>query len=305
MAKNKGKTIWMITDGSLQIIKETAAAVQAAATAAGMTAKIYYSSGTVADETAGIQQAINAHAGGLVIMGDPAQLTQAIGAAHAAGIPMTWFSQDTSATLPATVAGSVPDNWYADGQLIADWILADSGCNASVGILDVPVLTSSANEAKGIAAEIAAKCPSCRTYIQDVSLATLTTDIPGDVRTIMTQHPKTNYFAASYDSFVTFTDTELAQLGDSQVKVIGHDGNTANFDLIRQGKQALDIALPPVDYMGAYIVDDIGTAMTGGMPRTMPLPTRIVDSTNVGASGTDLFPSYANPVSQFTAAWDK
>jgi ribose transport system substrate-binding protein len=302
MAKNKGKTVWLVTSSSLPILKQTGEAFVAAATAAGMTGKVWYSTGTVEDETRGIQQAIGQHADGLVLMGDPAQLTNAIKEAQDAKIPMAWFSQDATVQLPASITGSVPADWYADGKLAADWILQDSQCNAEVGVVKFSTLTSSAREAQGVQDELTALCPDCKVHTYEANIATFATALPQGIQTMLQQFPNVKYVVASYDSMVAPVNTGINQLGKS-VKVLGHDGNPENFDLIRQGKQVFDLALPPTSFMGAYIVNDIGEAMGGGTPATNVLPSRLIDSSNVGASGADLFPSYADSLGKYRAAW--
>jgi ribose transport system substrate-binding protein len=303
MSLNAGKSVWFIANSSFEIVQKTAAAFEDAAKAAGMTAKTYFSNGSVADSTAGIQQAINQKADGIVVMGDPAQLSNAIKEAADAKISIAWFSQDVSVPLPAAVKGSVPADWHADGALIGDWILADSGCDARVGILQAPTITSSANEAKGVTDRISELCPKCEVQTADIAFATLAADIPSGVRTIMTKQPDTAYIIASYDSLVPLVTAALAQVGSPDVKVIGHDGSPENLSLVRDGRQAIDIALPPVSYLGQYILDNLGTVMAGGTPRTEPLPSLLLDSKNIGASNDALFTGYADSLAQFEKAW--
>lgn len=303
MSSNAGKSVWFIANSSFEIVQKTAAAFEEAAKAAGMTAKTYFSNGSVADETAGIQQAINQDADGIVVMGDPAQLSNAIKEAADANVSLAWFSQDVSVPLPAAVKGSIPADWKTDGRLIADWILADSGCDAKVGILRAATVTSSANEAQGVIDRIAELCPKCVVQTADIAFATLSADIPNGVRTIMTKEPDTQYMVSSYDSLVPLASAALAQVGSTGVKVIGHDGSPENLDMVRDGRQAIDIALPPVAYLGQYILDNLGTVMSGGTPRTEPLPSMLLDSKNIGASNDALFASYSDSLSKFEEAW--
>ena len=303
MSSNAGKSVWFIANSSFEIVQKTAGAFEDAAQAAGMTAKTYFSNGSVADETAGIQQAINQNADGIVVMGDPAQLSNAVKEAADANISLAWFSQDVSIALPATVKGSIPADWKADGKLIADWILADSGCDAKVGIIRAATVTSSANEAQGVMDRIAELCPKCVVQTADIAFATLSADIPNGVRTIMTKEPDTKYMVSSYDSLVPLVSAALAQAGSAGVKVLGHDGSPENLNIVRDGRQAIDIALPPVAYLGQYILDNLGTVMAGGTPRTDPLPSMLIDAKNIGASNDDLFASYSDSLAKFEKAW--
>lgn len=303
MSANAGKSVWFIANSSFKIVQDTASAFGEAAAAAGMTSKSYFSNGSVADGTAGIQQAINQGADGIVMMGDPSQLSNAIKEASDAGVSIAWFSQDVSIPLPAAVKGSIPADWHSDGRLIADWILADSGCDAKVGILRAPTVTSSANEAQGVIDRISELCPECEVQTADIAFATVSADIPNGVRTIMTKQPETKYLIASYDSLVTLVSAALTQVGTPDVKVIGHDGSPENLTLVRDSRQAVDIALPPVAYVGQYILDNLGTVMAGSTPRTDPLPSMLFDAENIGPSNDALFASYADSLANFTKAW--
>lgn len=302
MTKNKGKTIWLVTSSAAPIIHETGDAFIKAASAAGMTGKVWYSKGTADDAARGIAQAIGQRAGGIVLMGNPDVLKNQIKDVSDAGIPMAFFSQDASVQLPDSIKGSVPIDWNGDGRLAGSWIEADSGCNAEVGVIRVPVLTSSSSQAAGVKEELETNCPACKVYVVDVELAKLATDLPSAVSNLLQLHSGVNYIVAGYDSSVPPVQAVVAQVG-AKVKVLGHDGNTTNADLIRQSKQSFDLALPPATWIAAKIVNEIGLVMAGDAPTKSPLPSRVVDDTNVGEAGTDLFPSYADALTRFQEVW--
>ena len=119
----------------------------------------------------------------------------------------------------------------------------------------------------------------------------------------MTKEPDTKYMVSSYDSLVPLVSAALAQAGSAGVKVLGHDGSPENLNMVRDGRQAIDIALPPVAYLGQYILDNLGTVMAGGTPRTDPLPSMLIDAKNIGASNDDLFASYSDSLAKFEKAW--
>jgi len=173
--KARGKSIWYISISlsipfeqyMLQGVKDGAATV--GATGMGFDAK-----SSVAEATRGVEEAIQARAGVIMIDGfQPQLLAPAIASAQQAGIPvLTANTQDVGPPIPGYppgVVGVATHPFATPGKIEADWIVADSRGNANIIYLrssDVPVITDS--ERNAFVGELNRLCSSCKVQVVDV-----------------------------------------------------------------------------------------------------------------------------------------
>jgi hypothetical protein len=82
-------------------------------------------------------------------------------------------------------------------------------------------------------------------------------------------------------------------------------GDAASLDRIRSGSsiQKAVVAIAPQEYQGYAFMDQILRAMTGGKAVDWKLPTRFIDSSNVGTSAASIFPQFDGVEKKFDTVW--
>jgi ABC-type sugar transport system substrate-binding protein len=153
------------------------------------------------------------------------------GIAYASG---SFMSPVNSSTL-ADAAGPVA--FTERGQLMADWITADSDGKADTVFFSDNQYPLIAVEANAFQAQYEKVCPGCKLSIQQVNAADIGTKIPGQVTGYMQANPNTKYIALSFGDLATGIPAALkgAGLTPSQVKIISGAGDTVNYQDIASG----------------------------------------------------------------------
>jgi ribose transport system substrate-binding protein len=191
-----------------------------------------------------------------------------------------------------------------DGENAAKWALVDSGCSADIVSLyssSVGVWQKMYDGAKSVFDEY---CPEDCTFTGlNVDVANVSTDIGSQLGTALQKDQNVNYVYPVWDSATPFVAPVLAA-ANSSAKVLSRDGLQVNLDAVVAGDQAMTTAMPPTAWIGWAAFDDIGREMTGAALLDYVIPTRMIDSTNVGdGSASSTFPEYDGYAEAFTAAW--
>ncbi len=305
LASLKGKSVWMILAVNTPATAEIGRGFEAAAAAAGVTPTVFDGRGAVATWAAGIAQAQAQGASGIILLSIPPE-TVAQPIADAAGRGVTVvdsFAGGPTAPLAQGVFAHTTFDPAASGRTLADWVLADSNCRANVLIVGAESLALHTEMMEAARARISERCPSCTATVQNIDLATMATTLQPRVEASLRQDSNTNYVISALDAAVTFIQPAVASSG-RDVKIVGHDGVATNIDFIRNGSgQSADGALPPLGILGWMGMDQVARGILKAPPSTTVLPIRLVDSTNAGAAGADLFDSYADYAEKWSSAW--
>ncbi|MCL8027669.1 sugar ABC transporter substrate-binding protein [Nocardioides bruguierae] len=301
-----GETIWFITVTMNQFSSDMLAGVEEAADAAGVSVKSYDGQGSTNRYNEGIEQAIAQGAAGIILVGiDPSVVSSALADADAAGIPVqNTLNSDPDDELAEGLYGNLTSDFSADGATMADWALADSGCDATISIIYSSAIKVWDLMATAAEAEIKAECSDCNVDMLDIDLANAATDVGAQLQSSLQKNPDTNYVIPVWDSAVTYVTPVIAAAG-SDAKVISRDGLEANIAWVLDGTQDVTVGTPPTDWLGWLSVDDLLRAMTGEDAPGYVIPTRIIDSETVGDGSTeDIWPAYVDFQSAFTEAWN-
>ncbi|MDE0654191.1 MAG: substrate-binding domain-containing protein [bacterium] len=197
----------------------------------------------------------------------------------------------------------------AYGQILASWIVADSGGNASVlvfNVPDVPVLTGFS---AGIGEVIAETCANCTVEIVDVSFADLLGgNVPGLVVSALQANPDAGYVACGFGDLCIGVTGAIAEAGlADRVKLTGALPNAGNFGAIAAGEEAAFVAAPEymigwrkVDILAAFFAgDDLGEAQTALLPMQVITP----ETTGIVRDGAGNYIGVADYEAQFLARW--
>ena len=102
---------------------------------------------------------------------------------------------------------------------------------------------------------------------------------------------------------MTFVEPAVAQV-NPQVKILSRDGIPQALDEIRDGGlQKATVATPPEAWIGYSVVDDLSRAILGLDPNGIVVPTRLIDSSNVGESNADIAPEYDDFQDAYRKLW--
>ncbi len=238
---------------------------------------------------------------------DESLVSGALKQAKAAGVKVIdAVTGDPTDPLPDNVFAHVSANFTKDGAIDADYILAQSGCKANVGIFYGPVFQVHKNLNSGATKEIAALCPSCSSTSQTVDITTAATKVAPQVATLLRSHPNINYLFPVYDQIVPYTNSAIKQVRPS-VKVVSHDGVYAQLDAVRAGNtpQIADISFPPIQWIGWELVNASVRVILNQPPGNTEIPARLITKENAGASNDTLFPAFSDLPGIFGPAWGK
>jgi ribose transport system substrate-binding protein len=307
MASIKGKTVWLILPDEAAIVGQIADGVKAAAAAAGLKLQIFSGNGEVTLYNQGVTEAVSQHAAGIILLAvAPKFVSGPLAQAAAEKIPVIdTFNGSPGAPLTNNLAAHVTVNFVQDGRNLADYVMAKSGCNVSVGILTTSLFQIFADDADGFQEQLAAKCPGCKVYVEQIAnIADASSEVPADTQNLLRAHPAIKYVLGPSDNVATFEAAGIQQAGSS-AKVLGHDGVDTNLDAIRAASTAevADASFPPIAYIGWTMIDEMGRVIAGQSPVTESLPTRLIDASNIGASNAALFPAFAGYQAGFEKLW--
>lgn len=303
-----GKAIWYVTVTFNQFSSDWVAGLKEAAAEANVEVVTFDGQGSVNRFNEGISQAVAQNASGIIVAAiDPAVIESSLAKAAAAGIPvMNAVNNDPEDPPPAGMYGNFTTDFTRGGETAASWVLADSGCAANLAILTTSSVRVWQNVAAGAQQVFKTRCPQCRVTVLDFDIANMATDIGSKLQAALIKDPGIDYVLAAGDAIVPFIDPILSAAG-SNAKVIGHDGLSASIEAIasRKGQDAT-IAIPPFSWLGWIAFDEIARKLLGAESPDYVIPTRLVDTANVGdGSAGHLFPAYDGYRAAFIDSWNR
>lgn len=212
-------------------------------------------------------------------------------AAAEAGIIQVAFNNPVGDELKDDVIQVTPDNEQR-GQLIGDWIIANSKCEGKVRVFNDPAFDVTKLQI-GSTVDRLKECGS--------SLEMSTTDVassdqgkagPPFFTAALAQYPRgeMDYAVAPYDTVAAPMSTTAADQGRDDVKVTGFDGAPANVKLIAKGEQAVSVT-SPFGYLGWVAVDQAARKAAGvDLYDATAIPARLVTKENASS-----FPNFWEP----------
>lgn len=304
------KTIWFISpDQAIDYVSHESKGVQQAAAAIGMKVKIFDGKSQPNLFTQGVETAVAQHAAGIIMNSIPPELaTGALKKAVAAHIPVidAFIGNDSPGTnLPQGIFAQVTNDYTQAGKIVADYVLAATGCHADALQFTASVYPTLLAMANGATAEFHRLCSACKISTVSVDPASTSTKVGPLVSAKIRRDPKINFLIAGFDDLITYAIPALRQSGNRS-PIIGQAGNASNFDLIRSGgQQVADAAFPPGEYTGYLQVDELVRAMVGSTPVNDTIPLQLLTKQNVGHDNSlaSVFPGLVGYQAAFAKAW--
>ena len=305
----RGKTVWLIQNSVTPLVTAVTEGMTAAGAKVGVTVKAVSGEGSIPTIVGAVSQAIAQKADGIVLLAiAPTAVAQQVEEAKAAGIPVvdTYNSNVSEDLSEQGFFGHVSADYAEGGKIIADWMMADSGCSMDAAILGNAALAPHKAQSDAAQAELETVCgDSCNSQFETLDLPKLATSAGPQVQQVVRRNPNIKYVYSNLDGAVTFIAPALQQAGLNDVKVTSMGGDTASLERIRTGDsvQKAVVAIAPQLYQGYAFMDQIMRGMTGADPVEWTLPIRFVDESNVGTTDEDIFPQFAGVEDEFATLW--
>jgi ABC-type sugar transport system substrate-binding protein len=279
-----------------------------AAAAVGANVRVYDGQGTPAGAAAGVDQAISAHANGIVLsLVDPSTISQALSNAQAAHVPVILGDDGLrTAPFPTGIFGVVSQDQTTMGAWEVDSALKATRCDLHVAVVDTPGNVGSDAVTKGIDAEFQRLYPSsCSMTHIDVQAADLATKLTGSVENAVRLHSETNMVMEVASPYYPYVSAGLKAVG-SKLPLI----TTANMtDLASTGGSTSvvsDVVYAPAGAHGWFYMDAILRLLSGKQTVEEPFPLGLVDSSNRSSSDPSSYAGttpYAQFKERFNALW--
>lgn len=297
VASLKGKTIYSIPQSdTIPFLSETESAEQSIATKLGIHWVEYPTSGTTAEWIRGINSAIAAKAGAILLNAlDPRAILPEIENAKKAGIPVIsaqFFDVSQASLVPSALAGFRGDSFTEAATLEADWVIKDTGGKADAVVVENTEQLSTVAMLTAMKAEFAAKCPACKVTYINVPSVDWATRIQPDVAAAIIADPSVNYVIPIYDPMTQFVLPAIIAAGkQSQIHIATFNGTPAVLKMMQTGSAVrMDIG-ENLSWLASANLDELFRVMLKQAPLTNE-KTALRVFTNQTVSQTGSPPQY-------------
>jgi ribose transport system substrate-binding protein len=193
-----------------------------------------------------------------------------------------------------------------NGQLLADWVIANEGAHANAVLYTLPALDISAPVQQAFEAEMAKNCPSCTVRVVPIDVATIGTTAPTTVVTDLQAHPNTNVAVFVSLSAAAGLPAAMKAAGISSVKTVGFGPTAGNLQDIKDGNltAALDIDFPVSTWTA---VDAAARLIEGGQPTASEqagdVPEEFLGQKDITFNPTLGWSAYPDFAQRFATLW--
>ena len=288
----RGKTIYSIPiDTKTQFFTAVESAQKSVAEAAGLTYVTFPADGSITSYQQGIQQAVNAQAGAILLNGPlPGTLAPQVAAAVAAGIPVIPLhetdatgAQQTGVTAEAYAQFNLAAKLFTDAAIVD---LAGKPVNALV--IQSSETGPAAGMVKAIADELSAHGPAgSKSTVINVSVPQWSTQIQSQVQTALLRDPTINAVLPIYDSMAQYAAPGIRQAAAARdVGIYSFNGTPSILALLASGDTVrVDIGEDPAWI--AHVAMDVTFRAILKQPAVPGEtgPVRLIDKTNVAETG--------------------
>jgi ribose transport system substrate-binding protein len=304
MKQLAGKTFWFIEPVHNTTIGAIAEGFAEAGKAAGVKTVIFDGKGNVATWNQGIAQAVSQGADGIVLQGiTPDLVSGEFAKAQKKGIVMIDSFTGSPDDPLNGLFSHVTLPYGKGGALQVDYALAKTECKLNSVTLGISVYASIKQMLAAADAELKKLCPDCKNTTVDLDPAKIAANGGATTQTALNRDSGINYVIASSDSVAFQAVPAIAQAGKAEdVPVIGFNGDPANLKLVQEGKQAADIAGPPLNYQGWAELDTLGRGILKMKAEVNALPLQIFDQSNLPA-GSEPYSEFGDYRAGFKQNW--
>lgn len=264
--------------------------------------------GTTAQKVNGcFNNAVNAKPDVIIIDGNPASFAGAgYAAAKGAGIPIIGvFTSNPEGTTSAELG---INTCTQQGQIKAAAVLAMSNGNADTLYAYETSQACDTQRHDAFKETYLKYCPTCGYKDLLFDYATMQQSLPQQVQAELVQNPDLNWMVGVFDDPATVLITQVEQAGKhGQIRVGANDGVPANIQMIRDGRQAFDVAISQAE--NAWLAVDAAARLVSGqtVPAVLDVDLFLITPDNVATIPelTNTWPGPPDYEGQYKALWGK
>jgi len=281
----RGKTVYYIP--LVKVIPGfvvTAATMQAALAAAGISLQVCDGQGNPTSVSACVRQAEGAKAIGIITDAIPYGMAQnSLDAAKAAGIPIIIADQIPPAGSPAGNDSLT----YVQGVInqpsqIAWWIIANSQGKANAIIAQESDSQSSLAYVTNALPIFRQYCPGCTITVKSIT-GTSNNQLASDTSSNLLSHPQANYYYTEFEDSLDPTVQGIQQANKtSSVALSVAGGSTDGLGRLKSDQIVKAVVVVDQAYAGWALSDEILRMATKSPVVTETFPSRLFTSQNIG-----------------------
>lgn len=242
--------------------------------------------------------------------------------AHSLGIPVLathFFDQSYSQSLHTSCGG--PASLCSDGltasvnapfdlatRLEADWIIANSGADATVLVITANDTAPAPGMVTAARAQFHKYCPRCHVIVRNVDASSWPSDIPGLVSGQLAANPTMKYVMPLYDFGAPYAADGISLAGKTgKVDVVSYNGTQSVLQML-ENHDAVTADVGEPLYWLAYAFMDQAFRLLAGVPPVANehTPVRLWVASNIKDAGVppSVTGGYGNAyVAGYTALW--
>jgi ABC-type sugar transport system substrate-binding protein len=314
ISKLAGKrVVYISVSNSIPVLKYWSDQVtKLAAQYGGVKLDVIDAKGSVDEANKGFEQAIATKADAIMIQALPTKLFAAqIKAAEAAGIKVITANSGVPGKVDGGQDAEVSFDYVKVGQLIGDWMVADSKGTGKGLVISSDDVPASQPQAQATKQEVERLCPACNIKISDVQIPQWESSIPTLFTTTVNSDPERTYLLPLYDGQALPGLGALRSSGaGKRINVGAFNATPGIVEQLKDSASGLKLDIGGQNEWWAYAATDtIFRVLTGTKPiDNYNIGLRIFDRTNADLiQGKDEFAWYGSSdyKTKFPALWTK
>ncbi|KUO09375.1 substrate-binding domain-containing protein [Streptomyces sp. DSM 15324] len=299
-----GKKIDFILCG-VQSCQDLANFFTAGADAVGWQVKQIATQGTPESVQAAYDQALRDKPDAVVASGFPrAVYAKQLAQLKAAGIAVIQSNADDVVGDGVSLLKNGPKDVAVQGEMLAAWVVADSGARADTVYFDLPAYTILKPVKDTFAAKYRQWCAGCGLDTVDVPITAIGKDMPDRVVSYLRSHPKVTHVVFSLGLLNVGVPAALKTAGITGRHIAVNVGDGQNYQYIQSGLS--DAAMALNSHEAAWLqVDALARHFTGqsmDVDQKAVLPNMLITKDNLPKTLGD-FPLVEDYQTQFKALW--
>jgi ribose transport system substrate-binding protein len=277
MSKVKKAVWWIAFPATFPVEGPDAEGFLSAAHAAGVPGHVCQGFATPQGVATCIQQAIQAHAGSIVLSAqDPRTIVKPLQDAHKAGIKVVEWTDQPKAGLPLPpgIDASVTYDYSGTGALGGAYAVATWGADTDAICITTPEILVTKAVCDGFTAAVKKYCPSCKVITKSVPYASLVSGSAAVVNAAALADSHLNFVEGWADTICGWAGPSLKSLGKSpsQVRCGGQNGDLASLGNTRSnGYEYIDVG-QDATWAGWAMFDGGARVQVQKMPKSVNGP---------------------------------
>lgn len=212
---------------------------------------------------------------------------------------------DTTPSDVVTEGSASQIDYERSGELMANFVIADSGATAKVLLEDIPAFAVLKAYGEGFEKAMEAGCKACTVSRLDLAPAQLANNgvVPAIVSALQ-KDKEIGYLAATHGGFLVGINTSLKAAGLDDVKIVGGSPDINNLQALLDGTQ-LAWTGAAEDQYGWVALDIIGRTLNGQevAPAGGGRSTMVTTKDNVGTPESSGLDAPADYEEQYEKLW--